>query len=432
METDKEEDATSNHKKGGNSIVGVKRPRTASEEQNPSVHVTYNSLTRNSKRKLEELLQQWSEWHAIQVSSSQEPNEVLESGEETYFPALCVGLKNVSAVSFRIDNQTLKNPNQESISLDSESAPLYDREFTLGLMSEDASKNSDRSLIIIEEASRCFNCGSYSHSLKECKKPRDSVAISSARKQHNTKRNHNNGPRLPTRYYQDTPAGKYDGLKPGVLDSKTQKLLGIGEFDPPPWLNRMREMGYPPGYLDPLVDDEPSGITIFGEEPPQQQEDGEILDIEYHEPPKKMSVGFPGINAPIPEKADERSWATGASNPDSSRNQSRRRHVVSSEEPTSIGHNHERRVSRAAFWDDGPPGVDPQDNPNMSSSYPPRYGSNISSYTSYSSRGTFPSSPRDSGLGRYENWSHERRNGYGYASDYSPSSHDGHHYYGRR
>ena len=23
----------------------------------------------------------------------------------------------------------------------------------------------------------------------------------------------------------------------------------LQEFDPPPWLNRMREIGYPPGYL---------------------------------------------------------------------------------------------------------------------------------------------------------------------------------------
>ncbi|KAL3646097.1 hypothetical protein CASFOL_011282 [Castilleja foliolosa] len=35
------------------------------------------------------------------------------------------------------------------------------------------------------------------------------------------------------------------------------------ELDPPPWLNRMREMGYPPGYLDVGAEDQPSGITIF-------------------------------------------------------------------------------------------------------------------------------------------------------------------------
>nr|GFC79080.1 zinc finger CCHC domain-containing protein 8-like [Tanacetum cinerariifolium] len=116
---------------------------------------------------------------------------------------------------------------------------------------------------------------------------------------------------------------KFDGLRPGVLDPETRKLLGLAEADPPPWLNRMREMGYPPGYLDAEDEDRPSGIEIFGEEVvvvaavKQETEDGEILDMDISpphdtaiqtpksEPPKKMSVQFPGVNAPIPENADE-------------------------------------------------------------------------------------------------------------------------------
>ena len=55
------------------------------------------------------------------------------------------------------------------------------------------------------EASRCFNCGSYSHSLKECPKPRDNTAINNARKQHNAKRNPTPGSRGQVRYYQKSP-----------------------------------------------------------------------------------------------------------------------------------------------------------------------------------------------------------------------------------
>lgn len=80
----------------------------------------------------------------------------------------------------------------------------------------------------IGDASRCFNCGSYNHSLKECPKPRDNIAVSNARKQQKTRRNQNASSRNPTRYYQSTPGGKYDGLKPGVLDIETRKLLGLG------------------------------------------------------------------------------------------------------------------------------------------------------------------------------------------------------------
>ncbi|RVW44818.1 hypothetical protein CK203_087107 [Vitis vinifera] len=117
------------------------------------------------------------------------------------------------------------------------------------------------------------------------------------------------------------------------------------ELDPPPWLNRMREMGYPPGYLDPEEEEQPSGITIYAdEEVKDEQEDGEILETEYLEPQRKMSVEFPGINAPIPKNADERRWAAG------SRPHRRLNH---SYEPSSRRNSHEQRWSRD-YRDDGP------------------------------------------------------------------------------
>nr|ACU16221.1 unknown [Glycine max] len=80
------------------SVSGAKRARITVDEDQPSVHFTYNSLTRASRQKLQELLQQWSEWHAKHVLSSNDASEVLESGEETFFPALHVGLEKTSAV----------------------------------------------------------------------------------------------------------------------------------------------------------------------------------------------------------------------------------------------------------------------------------------------------------------------------------------------
>lgn len=85
-----------------------------------------------------------------------------------------------------------------------------------------------RGLEIVEEAARCFNCGSYSHSLKECPRPRDNVAVNNARKEHKSKKNQNAAIQGSTRYYETPPAGKFDGLKPGALDAETRKLLGLG------------------------------------------------------------------------------------------------------------------------------------------------------------------------------------------------------------
>lgn len=375
-------------------ISGSKRPRTTFEEQNPSVHVMYNCLTRDSKQKLEALLQKWSEWHAQHVPPTHDGNEGLESGEETYFPAV-LSLDKSSAVPFWIDDQSWKwkEKEEELPSPNNDSVPLYDREYALGLTLEDGSSNLEGGLEVVD-ASRCFNCGSYSHSLKECTKPRDSAAVNKARKQHKSKRKQHTGSRNPTRYYQDSPGGRYDGLRPGVLDAETRKLLGIGELDPPPWLNRMREMGYPPGYLDPQDEHQPSGITIYGdEETKQEQEDGEILETATSEPPRKTSVEFPGVNAPIPKDADERRWASGPSSAESHETRSQRRPKHYSSESNSRGPNSDQRWPRD-FRDVG---CDPNRMSPSMSSYPPRYGGYDYGYNSQSHSPSFRRSISDRG-----------------------------------
>lgn len=253
----------------------------------------------------------------------------------------------------------------------------------------------------MDDPPRCFNCGSYSHALRECPKPFDRSAVSSARKQHKAKKNQASGSRLPSRYYQSSQGGKYDGLKPGSLDAETRQLLGLGELDPPPWLNRMRELGYPPGYLAP-DGDHPSGITIFGEEETcvEETEDGEILEkVSPPEPPKKMTVEFPGINAPIPENADERLWAPAPSNPDSHRSSTRLQHRTS----RGYLHHDHRPAPPRDYRDEGPPGVEP-------SSYPPRYG-NRYDHDYYGSR-DYISRARSPGLERSDYISRPRSPGF--------------------
>ncbi|CAN0916298.1 Zinc finger CCHC domain-containing protein 8 [Linum grandiflorum] len=458
--------------------TGVKRTRTTYEQQQPSVRVMYSSLARASKRKLEELLQQWSEWHTTN-SMYLDPDESLESGEETYFPAIRTGMAKSCKVSFCIDDRTRDEQNNGPMPLDSNSVPLYDRGFLLGLTSADGPLNAERGLEIVGDPARCFNCGSYNHALKDCNKPRDNLAVSNARRQHMAKRNQNSHSRSSIRYYQSSSSGKYDGLKPGTLDAETRTLLGLRELDPPPWLNRMRELGYPPGYLDSDEEDQPSGITIFGEEEvisdlikkeviSEEQEEGEINDVEEKTveeegaikemnvvkpgkkktvieegemnemKAKKKTVEFPGINAPIPENADEWLWGQASSSSDTYRNRSQREH-------SSRFYQSEQRRTRS-FMDDGPPGVDPVISPSMSS-YPPRYGSHGGydsprdlapafardrewrsppRYDDYGSRSSYRS-PREYSSSRYEYDMDDRWDGRG--ADYE---FEGHHHSRRR
>ncbi|XP_074274679.1 uncharacterized protein LOC141598800 [Silene latifolia] len=286
---------------------GAKRPREVSTSRESSVRVIYNSLPSRSKRKLEELLSNWSDWHAKNCASSQDPADSFESGEESYFPALHVGSDNLSTVSFSMDVHVSKKQRKESVLLNHGCSPLYDRGFAVGLAID--AEASEEKGIDLREAPRCFNCGSFNHPLSGCTKSFDRAAVNNARKEFQSKKNPNGNPQAPTRYYQNSPRGKFDGIKPGALSAETREVLGLGEFDPPPWLNKMRELGYPPGYLDLEEEDQPSGIAIFGDdETPKVDINDPSLDERKSQ--KKMMIEFPGINAPIPENADQSLWAT--------------------------------------------------------------------------------------------------------------------------
>lgn len=126
--------------------------------------------------------------------------------------------------------------------------------------------------------------------------------------------------------------------------------------------------------LDVDDEDQPSGITIFTDEDMAETEDGEIMGADSSNPKKKMSVEFPGINAPIPENADERSWAARAgpsSSSDHSRNWSQQRSLSYG---SNRGYHCEQRT--VDLRDDGPPG-DPGHGSSMHS-FHPRFGGHMS------------------------------------------------------
>lgn len=278
------------------------------DDEQTYVQVSYKCLTRKSKKKLEELLHQWSEWHAQECSLSKGSDEDFECGEETYFPALNVGADKSCTISVYMDNPVRKKQRTDDAQFNKDSVPTYDRDFEFALVSGDGLDDNE-SVLDILNASRCFNCDAYDHALKDCPKPFNKVNVNNARKMFQQKNKRPAGPRVLTRYYQNTPGGKFDGLKPGSLDPETRKLLGIGEFDPPPWLNKMRELGYPPGYLDLEEQDQPSGIIIHGKGD-TKEENEQCVDTISTNSKRKMSVDFPGINAPIPLKANQNIWAT--------------------------------------------------------------------------------------------------------------------------
>ena len=76
-------------------------------------------------------------------------------------------------------------------------------------------------------------------------------------------------PSLPARYHlhDDRPMAELLRIVPGQPSPALRRALGLSESAPPPYLVRMRDLGYPPGWTRAAVLRlaRPSGLVIHGE-----------------------------------------------------------------------------------------------------------------------------------------------------------------------
>ena len=215
----------------------------------------------------------------------------------------------------------------------SEGGILADPETTNSVIAFPGITSSDRAFISAGGSSvgskrqrssqRCFNCGSYAHSLRECWKKHDPEAIQDARRRLQGVAGAgggNGGP--PRRYFsleeekvkqkrkkerRQEDRSRNDGsmsssgseeedgeleesvdeeeltpferlcrefpvVAPGLLSTSLREALGIGALDAPPWLHAMRAMGLPPAYKPRP---EAKGVDIIKKEQQQQEEEKE-------------------------------------------------------------------------------------------------------------------------------------------------------------
>ncbi|XP_035514468.1 zinc finger CCHC domain-containing protein 8, partial [Morone saxatilis] len=145
--------------------------------------------------------------------------------------------------------------------------------------------------------SMCFNCGLSGHQLRDCPKPKDMAAINERRKEFN--QNSNQGMQSNQRYHADEVEERFAKYKPGVMSEELLTALGIDGDTLPPLIYRMRQLGYPPGWLKE-AEMENSGLTMYdgnvsndGNDNPNSQ------NISYD---VSKLVDFPGFNVPAPNK----------------------------------------------------------------------------------------------------------------------------------
>ncbi|GAB0097001.1 Zinc finger CCHC domain-containing protein 8 homolog [Sergentomyia squamirostris] len=181
---------------------------------------------------------------------------------------------------FMIDNKPsarLKSAEVPTYSVNEETATLHNGELP-------ARK-------IFRKANMCFNCGG-SHSVNDCRLPRNVERIRKARQQQN---------KNPERYHNDLEQ-KFAHIKPGQISENLRRALGIRSRNLPTYVYRMRVLGYPPGWLEEAKISH-SGLSLFDSEGrpvrPGTLEVGELDEVREQYNPEEI-IDFPGFNVDPP------------------------------------------------------------------------------------------------------------------------------------
>ncbi|XP_072043778.1 zinc finger CCHC domain-containing protein 8-like [Amphiura filiformis] len=163
--------------------------------------------------------------------------------------------------------------------------------------------------------SKCWNCDSEDHSLRECTLQRDFQRINA-----NKQLFQSSSTPQQKRYLQDGKSSggdkkNFSKFVPGAISNELREAIGIGDDQVPPYIYMMRVHGYPPGWMrDAEV--ESSGMKVYNmkrqeegeidEEGEGQQEDGRPkYDV-------KKLVEYPGFNVPLPEHVKDEWQQLGA------------------------------------------------------------------------------------------------------------------------
>ncbi|KYO39718.1 zinc finger CCHC domain-containing protein 8 isoform C [Alligator mississippiensis] len=145
----------------------------------------------------------------------------------------------------------------------------------------------------------CFNCGSEDHQMKDCPQPRNNARISEKRKEFMEACGEASNQNFQQRYHAEEVEERFGKFKPGVISEELQEALGVTDKSLPPFIYRMRQLGYPPGWLKE-AELEGSGLALY------DGKDGETEEEEGSYPQKRVTydvtklINYPGFNMSTP------------------------------------------------------------------------------------------------------------------------------------
>ncbi|NXE93514.1 ZCHC8 protein, partial [Menura novaehollandiae] len=108
----------------------------------------------------------------------------------------------------------------------------------------------------------CFNCGSEDHQMKDCPKPRNAARINEKRREFLEACGDSSNQSFQQRYHEEEVEERFGKFKPGVISGVLQEALGVTDKSLPPFIYRMRQLGYPPGWLKE-AELEHSGLALY-------------------------------------------------------------------------------------------------------------------------------------------------------------------------
>ncbi|NXJ95260.1 ZCHC8 protein, partial [Corythaixoides concolor] len=147
----------------------------------------------------------------------------------------------------------------------------------------------------------CFNCDSEDHQMKDCPKPRNAARISEKRKEFMESCGDASNQNFQQRYHTEEVEERFGKFKPGVISEELQDALGVTDKSLPPFIYRMRQLGYPPGWLKE-AEMEHSGLALYdgkGKECAAECNEGS------HQPKRitydvSKLINYPGFNISTP------------------------------------------------------------------------------------------------------------------------------------
>ncbi|NWW87248.1 ZCHC8 protein, partial [Rhynochetos jubatus] len=145
----------------------------------------------------------------------------------------------------------------------------------------------------------CFNCGSEDHQMKDCPKPRNAARISEKRKEFMEACGDVSNQNFQQRYHAEEVEERFGKFKPGVISGELQDALGVTDRSLPPFIYRMRQLGYPPGWLKE-AEMEHSGLALYdGKGDGETEEEGLRQSKRITYDVSKL-INYPGFNMSTP------------------------------------------------------------------------------------------------------------------------------------